>query len=466
MKTKQWQSTFFLRVAVITTVFLTFLVSSLPARTVKGLQDNAVSTEQSAATELQAITILNSKVAGDALIVTGKTTVDPKVSTYIQYYIGKIHNGTLSTCILCDGFNTTADGSFTLTLPVTKLKGPGNYTVVLEQNPKADTILPPKHWLAFFKTDKGIAFGDITSMDEIANLALTVGMKTAAATVTVPGSTIKNNKIHIETVTAGSDSLVVDGRTDIDPAISDYIQFYIGKNYPDTLSQCILCDGFQAGTDGRFHAEIAAAKLKGAGDYTIVLEQNPKASGILPPEHWQAFRKTEQGLEFGDITAMGEIANLALTVGMQTASADFTFGERKESNPALVIEETRQENGQVIISGKSAIPAEASSYIQYYIGKEFDGTVSNCVLSAGFNTDAAGQFTLSVPVEKLKGPGTYTIVLEQNPKSNKIIGPKHWMAFYREDGKLAFGDISAMKELSNLALTVGMEIAETVLTIQ
>jgi hypothetical protein len=63
--------------------------------------------------------------------------------------------------------------------------------------------------------------------------------------------------------------------------------------------------------------------LKGEGRYEIVLEQNPRSNTILPPEHWAAFRKTKEGIVFGDISAMGEIANLSLTVGMELVQGTF-----------------------------------------------------------------------------------------------------------------------------------------------
>ena len=95
------------------------------------------------------------------------------------------------------------------------------------------------------------------------------------------------------------------------------------------------------------------------------------------------------------------------------------------------------------------------------MGKEFPGTLSNCILCVGIETDKQGNFTLVLPVAKLKGAGRYSIVLEQNPRANSIIAPNHWMAFYKEDGAVHFGDISAMQEISNLALTVGMAIVDT-----
>jgi hypothetical protein len=103
--------------------------------------------------------------------------VDPSKSTYIQYYVGKHYPGTLTNCILSDGFHTAPDGSFELELPVSSLRGPGQYEIALEQNPNGNTILPPEHWIAFRKTKEGIVFGDISAMGEIANLALTVGME-------------------------------------------------------------------------------------------------------------------------------------------------------------------------------------------------------------------------------------------------------------------------------------------------
>ncbi len=447
-----------IRLVILTVMLLTFVCTAVVAKTP---QEPQAGNRSAAHHEKQAIKISGTTIEGEMLIVRGHTAIDPKVSTYIQYYVGKEYRQTVTTCILSAGFSVGTGGDFLLEIPLSRLKGAGQYSLVLEQNARANGILPPKHWQAFAKTDKGIEFGDITSMGEISNLALTVGMEIAATEFTLPGEEPKNDQIHIDRVKVKGDRVVVTGRSAIDPTTSTYIQYYIGKSYQGTLSECILSDGFQVGQDGSFHAEIPVQKLKGAGEYLLVLEQNPKGNKILPPHYWQAFAKTDKGLEFGAITSMGEISNLALTVGMQTASADFSISGKGTAEKLLSITSTRVEKDQIIVTGKSSIPTATSSYIQYYVGKEFPGTLSNCILCAGIETDKQGNFTLVLPVAKLKGAGRYSIVLEQNPRANSIIAPNHWMAFYKEDGAVHFGDISAMQEISNLALTVGMAIVDT-----
>lgn len=423
-------------------------------------QTAAVAKEQAEVKNEDSITISSTKVEGENVIIEGKSTINPEVSNYIQYYVGKSYEDTLSTCILCDGFNTDKEGNFKLTVPVEKLKGSGNYKLVLEQNSKANKIITPEHWQAIQKTENGISFGDITSMKEISNLALTVGMKITDTDFEIKGDTAANDDIKISSIDVTDESVVLEGKTEIDIQKSNYIQYYIGKLYEGTLTQCILCDGFDVNEDGSFKAEIPLKSLKGDGEYEIVLEQNPKASSILPPKHWQAVTKTENGIAFGDITSMKEISNLAVTVGMQTVSKEFTLGHMKEEQNPLSIIDTKVENDKVIIKGKSTIDPEKSTYIQYYIGKEYENTLSNCIVCDGINTDKEGNFELTLPVEKLKGIGKYKIALEQNPNSDKIITPEHWKAFHKENDEIKFGDISAMGELSNLALTVGMEVVE------
>lgn len=69
-------------------------------------------------------------------------------------------------------------------------------------------------------------------------------------------------------------------------------------------------------------------QLKGAGDYKIVFEQNAKSDKILAPDNFKAFYKDEEGLKFGHISAMDELSNLALTVGMHLAETDFTVSSK------------------------------------------------------------------------------------------------------------------------------------------
>jgi hypothetical protein len=204
------------------------------------------------------------------------------------------------------------------------LKGNGRYEIVLEQNPRGNTILPPKHWIAFRKTEGGILFGDITSMGEISNLALTVGMEIARTEITLGEEDRTALKIRITDIRQTDDHVVVSGTSTVDRSKSTYIQYYIGKHYPGTLTNCIVSDGFNVSPDGAFDLKIPISSLRGAGNYEIALEQNPNSDTILPPEHWVAFRKTEAGIVFGDISAMGEIANLALTVGMELVRGTFS----------------------------------------------------------------------------------------------------------------------------------------------
>ena len=269
-----------IRSVILTVMLLTFVCTAVVAKTP---QEPQAGNRSAAHHEKQAIKISGTTIEGDMLIVRGHTAIDPKVSTYIQYYVGKEYRETVTTCILSAGFSVGTGGDFLLEIPLSRLKGAGQYSLVLEQNPRANGILPPKHWQAFAKTDKGIEFGDITSMGEISNLALTVGMEIAATEFTLPGEEPKNDQIHIDRVKVKGDRVVVTGRSAIDPTTSTYIQYYIGKSYQGTLSECILSDGFQVGRDGSFHAEIPVQKLKGAGEYLLVLEQNPKGNKNSAP---------------------------------------------------------------------------------------------------------------------------------------------------------------------------------------
>jgi len=273
--------------------------------------------------DTDALRIESATADGQKVVIVGTTSIPPETSTYIQYYVGKLYDGTLSTCIYADGFHAGADGGFTLEIPVNVLKGNGRYEIVLEQNPRGNTILPPEHWTAFRKNGGKIAFGDITSMGEISNLALTVGMTIARTEVTVGMEGPDEQKIHITDIRQMDENIIVRGTSDVDPSKSTYIQYYIGKHYPGTLTNCILSDGFHAAGDGSFELKLPVSALRGPGQYEIALEQNPKGNSILPPEHWIAFRKTEGGIVFGDISAMGEIANLALTVGMELTQGRF-----------------------------------------------------------------------------------------------------------------------------------------------
>jgi hypothetical protein len=260
------------------------------------------------------IAITSAQVTGDNLVVKGTTAIDTAKSTYIQYYIGKDFSGTVPVCFACAGFNANKDGTFELSVPTANLKGYGDYEIVLEQNPASDTIIAPSHWQAFTKDDKGnvTTFGDITSMDEISNLALTVGMQTAGATFKYGTAAPANNAITITDTAVSADSVVITGKTTIDTVKSTYIQYYIGKEYDGTLSECVACSGFNAKSDGTFILTVPADSLRGSGDYTLVLEQNPASDKIVAPSHWVAFSKDASGtVTFGDITSMGEISNLA-----------------------------------------------------------------------------------------------------------------------------------------------------------
>jgi|WetSurMetagenome_2_1015567.scaffolds.fasta_scaffold116424_1 hypothetical protein len=136
------------------------------------------------------------------------------------------------------------------------------------------------------------------------------------------------------------------------------------------------------------------------------------------------------------------------------------------STGALKVTSAKVANGNLEVTGTTTIDPGLSIYIQYYIGKEYPGTTSNCIYAAGINGDSSGHFSLELPVTKLKGSGTYKIAFEQNPRSNSILAPEHFMAFYKDsDGVIHFGDVSSMGELSNLAMTVGMEIVECEVTL-
>ena len=161
-------------------------------------------------------------------------------------------------------------------------------------------------------------------MGEIANLALTVGMEIDSVEVVVGDGAHPESKIKISSVLQMGDHVVVSGLSTVDISKSTYIQYYVGKLYPGTLSCCILSEGFQVSDDGTFEMKLPVSSLKGAGRYEIALEQNPNANAILAPEHWIAFKKTDKGFVFGDISSMGEISNLALTVGMELANATFS----------------------------------------------------------------------------------------------------------------------------------------------
>ena len=117
---------------------------------------------------------------------------------------------------------------------------------------------------------------------------------------------------------------------------------------------------------------VPVANLKGPGTYRIVLEQNPLSDKIIPPEKWMAFRKVDGRIIFGEISAMGEIENLALTVGMETAAATIVVGNEETTSP-LHIRQTRMIDDRIVITGQSDIEPNTSSYIQYYVGKLYDG---------------------------------------------------------------------------------------------
>ena len=273
------------------------------------------------------------------------------------------------------------------------------------------------------------------------------------------------NAINIETAQLSEQSILIKGTTSIPPETSNYIQYYIGKMYEGTISCCIYCDGFNTDDEGKFSLEIPISNLRGEGRYEIVLEQNPRTNSILPPKHWVAFRKVDGKIEFGDITSMGEISNLALTVGMEIDKVEVVVGEEFPSVPQIEISSVNHVGGQVIVKGNSKIDRSKSTYIQYYVGKQYPNTLSNCILAHGFHVSADGSFEFKIPVSSLKGSGTYEIALEQNPGTNTILAPKHWVAFRKTEEGIIFGDISSMGEISNLALTVGMELARTTFSI-
>ena len=133
------------------------------------------------------------------------------------------------------------------------------------------------------------------------------------------------------------------------------------------------------------------------------------------------------------------------------------------STGALKVTSAKVVNNNIVIEGTTTLDPAKSTYIQYYVGKEYAGTTTNCIYCAGINADANKNFKLELSVpDKLRGSGKYDIVFEQNPSSNTILPPEHWMAFYRDSaGTVHFGDISSMGEISNLAMTVGMQIVET-----
>ena len=272
----------------------------------------------------KAIQIESALVLEGSIQITGATSIPPQISNYIQYYVGKVYPDTISNCIYADGFNVDNHGKFTVEIPFEKLKGQGRYQIVLEQNPKRNAILPPEHWIAFRQVDGKIVFGEISSMGEIANLALTVGMEIDSLEVVVGNEGRPESKIEILSVGQVGDHVVIAGSSTVDMSKSTYIQYYVGKLYPGTLSCCLLSDGFHVSDDGSFEMKLPVSSLRGPGNYEIALEQNPRANAILAPEHWIAFRKTEKGIVFGDISSMGEISNLALTVGMELATATFS----------------------------------------------------------------------------------------------------------------------------------------------
>ena len=272
--------------------------------------------------------------------------------------------------------------------------------------------------------------------------------------------------IHIRQTRVTGDRIVITGHSDINPGTSSYLQYYVGKIYDGTLSTCILCDGFHTDGEGNFVLDIATGDLRGDGRYEIVLEQNPLSNAILPPKHWIAFRKSKEGILFGDITSMGEIENLALTVGMAIAKTEVLVGTPHKPTPRIIITDTRQIGDRVIVKGRSEIDGAKSNFIQYYIGKHYPGTLTNCILADGFTVAPNGSFELSIPVSSLRGPGNYEIALEQNPAGNKILPPSHWIAFRKSENGIFFGDISSMGEIANLALTVGMELARTTFSVE
>lgn len=412
-----------------------------------------------------ALYITKAIARGHDILVEGTTAIPHEKSTYIQYYIGKEYPGTLMNCIYASGFNAGEDGAFELIVPAGNLKGPGTYRIVLEQNPLSNKIIPPEKWMAFRKIDGRISFGDISAMGEIENLALTVGMETTAATIVV-GNEITTALIHIRQTRVINDRIEITGSSDIDPNISSYVQYYVGKIYDGTQSTCIFCDGFHTDSNGNFTLGIPITDLKGSGRYEIVLEQNPSSNSILPPEHWIAFRKSAKGIVFGDITSMAEIENLALTVGMAIAETEVLVGQAHAATSEISITGADRMDDRVIIKGKSGIDSSKSNFIQYYIGKRYPDTLTNCILADCITTARDGSFELTIPVSSLRGPGSYEIALEQNPAGNTILPPSHWIAVRKSKDEIVFGDISAMGEIANLALTVGMELSRATFSVE
>ena len=137
---------------------------------------------------------------------------------------------------------------------------------------------------------------------------------------------VKTGALTITSSGVVGDNIVVKGETTIDPSKSTYIQYYIGKEYPDTICTCIYCDGLNADMDGHFKLELPKANFRGSGTYRILLEQNPKSNAILGPEHFKAFWKDEGGVvHFGDVSAMGQLTNLAAAVGMEIVETKVTI---------------------------------------------------------------------------------------------------------------------------------------------
>ena len=68
----------------------------------------------------------------------------------------------------------------------------------------------------------------------------------------------------------------------------------------------------------------------------------------------------------------------------------------------------------ILIKGRTTIPYHTSSYIQYYAGKIYEDTITCCILSDGFTVSDNGDFSLEIPLDKLRGQGRYEIEQAQH----------------------------------------------------
>jgi len=407
-------------------------------------------------------------VSGSSLRVSGISTIDPAVSSYIQYYIGKEQPDTITACVFSSGIKTSPTGSFLLEIPVQNLPGPGSYQLLLEQNPKGGAGIPPEHWMAIFKDSAGaLRFGDITSLGEIAGLIRTFGITMTEKSFTIPGEPAANDLLTIGQVEVQAETIVVRGSSKADPAKSTYIQYYVGKIVAGTITDCIYSSGATMAPDGSFAISIPRKRLFGDGNFQIILEQNPNTNQGIGPEHFIAFTKNADGtVSFGDITALGEIVNLIRTFGIQSAQTTVQVGAPAAADQTIRITTAEALNGGIKLQGTTTIDTKKSNSIRYYLGKEFPRTLSSCIGCDNFDVNPDGSFEAFIPAVKLLGAGTYTVVLEQNPNSNVILACPHWTAVSFGENGVQFGDISSMGEISNLAVTVGMKAAQVTVEVK